>query len=107
MKIPTNPSWAVLAFMTFGLSACDEPQATHVSPPQVGIVTLQPSARPYVRELPGRTMPTRVAEVRARVVAACRDRRGEKMRFAFTSRERLLRADLLTSATSLQMRRWR
>jgi membrane fusion protein, multidrug efflux system len=68
MKIPTNPSWAILACIAFGLSACDEPQAPQtVAPPQVSVVTLQPSARPYIRELPGRITPTRVAEVRARV----------------------------------------
>jgi membrane fusion protein (multidrug efflux system) len=33
----------------------------------VGIMTLEPSTRPYVRELPGRIAPTRIAEVRARV----------------------------------------
>ena len=38
-----------------------------MAPPQVGVVTLQPSPRPYIRELPGRIAPTRVAEVRARV----------------------------------------
>lgn len=30
-------------------------------------MTVQPTARPYVRELPGRIAPTRIAEVRARV----------------------------------------
>src|SRR5262249_41298039 len=51
-----------------GLSGCDEPQsAPAAAPPRVEVVTLRPSPRPYVRELPGRIAPTRVAEVRARV----------------------------------------
>jgi membrane fusion protein (multidrug efflux system) len=33
----------------------------------VGIVTMVPAPRPYLRELPGRIAPTRIAEVRARV----------------------------------------
>jgi len=54
--------------MMSGLSACNEPQsAPSVAPPQVSVVTLEASPRPYVRELPGRIAPTRVAEVRARV----------------------------------------
>jgi len=41
--------------------------AEPASPPDVGIVSMVPSMRPYVRELPGRIAPTRIAEVRARV----------------------------------------
>lgn len=33
----------------------------------VGVMTMEPSTRPYLRELPGRIAPTRIAEVRARV----------------------------------------
>ncbi|HTE81970.1 MAG TPA: biotin/lipoyl-binding protein, partial [Reyranella sp.] len=33
----------------------------------VGVMTMVPSIRPYLRELPGRIAPTRIAEVRARV----------------------------------------
>jgi membrane fusion protein (multidrug efflux system) len=33
----------------------------------VGVVTMVPATRPYLRELPGRIAPTRIAEVRARV----------------------------------------
>jgi membrane fusion protein (multidrug efflux system) len=70
-------TWAALACMTFAVSACDEPQAEQpvaVAPPQVGVVTLQPSPRPYIRELPGRIAPTRVAEVRARVAGIVLER---------------------------------
>lgn len=54
------------------LAACTEAQTTVATeekapPPRVSVVTLQPSARPYVRELPGRIAPVRIAEVRARV----------------------------------------
>ena len=52
--------------------AASSPSA--VAPPQVSIVTLQPSARPYIRELPGRIAPTRVAEVRARVAGIVLER---------------------------------
>lgn len=37
------------------------------SPPTVGFVSMVPATRPYLRELPGRIAPTRIAEVRARV----------------------------------------
>ena len=70
-------TWAVLACIAFAVSACDEPQAEQpvaVAPPQVGVVTLQPSPRPYIRELPGRIAPTRVAEVRARVAGIVLER---------------------------------
>jgi membrane fusion protein, multidrug efflux system len=69
-------TWATLASIIFVVSACDEPQADQVTaaPPQVSIVTLQPSPRPYIRELPGRIAPTRVAEVRARVAGIVLER---------------------------------
>jgi membrane fusion protein (multidrug efflux system) len=56
-----------------GLAACSEAQTNSASsapkdaPPRVGVVTLEPRPRPYVRELPGRIAPVRIAEVRARV----------------------------------------
>jgi membrane fusion protein, multidrug efflux system len=51
------------------LTACTEAETSTPSeiPVEVGIVTMQPAARPYIRELPGRISPTRIAEVRARV----------------------------------------
>ncbi|MEA2965240.1 MAG: rane fusion protein multidrug efflux system, partial [Alphaproteobacteria bacterium] len=69
-------TWATLASIIFVVSACDEPQAEQVTaaPPQVSIVTLQPSPRAYIRELPGRIAPTRVAEVRARVAGIVLER---------------------------------
>jgi membrane fusion protein, multidrug efflux system len=61
------------ALMALVLGACSEgPAATNdaeaAAPPQeVGVVALEPAARPVIRELPGRIAPTRIAEVRARV----------------------------------------
>jgi membrane fusion protein (multidrug efflux system) len=51
------------------LTACTEAETSTPSeiPVEVGIVTMQAAARPYIRELPGRISPTRIAEVRARV----------------------------------------
>src|SRR5262249_3441277 len=53
------------------ISGCSEPQSGQTreakSPPQVAVVTVEPSPRPIVRELPGRIAPTRVDDIRARV----------------------------------------
>jgi membrane fusion protein (multidrug efflux system) len=51
------------------LTACTEAETSTSSeiPVEVSVVTMQPAARPYIRELPGRISPTRIAEVRARV----------------------------------------
>ncbi|WP_244670484.1 efflux RND transporter periplasmic adaptor subunit [Rhodoplanes elegans] len=65
---------ALLLMAGLGLAACTEAQTTVATqekgatpPPKVSVVTLQPAPRPYVRELPGRIAPVRIAEVRARV----------------------------------------
>lgn len=69
-------SWArplAKATMLFGmalfLSACDEPVAATAvpPPPDVSVVTVKPTSKAIVRELPGRISPTRVADVRPRV----------------------------------------
>ncbi|MBB2963323.1 efflux RND transporter periplasmic adaptor subunit [Methylobacterium sp. R2-1] len=52
------------------LSACNQKQAVAPMPaglPEVSIVTVQAQPLPYVRSLPGRVAPLRVAEVRSRV----------------------------------------
>lgn len=73
MRIYANviPFAVALGCVGLTLSACNEPRSAQTKvatpPPQVAVVTVQPSARPYVRELPGRIAPTQVAEVRARV----------------------------------------
>ncbi|WP_428662700.1 efflux RND transporter periplasmic adaptor subunit [Reyranella sp.] len=41
--------------------------AETATPQTVGVMTMVPATRPYLRELPGRIAPTRIAEVRARV----------------------------------------
>src|SRR4029077_8624150 len=43
------------------------PAETASGPQSVGVMTMEPATRPYLRELPGRIAPTRIAEVRARV----------------------------------------
>ncbi len=63
---------AAALLAALGLAACSEAQTTAVPTPEqarprVGVVTLEPASRPYVRELPGRIAPVRIAEVRARV----------------------------------------
>ena len=46
-------TWATLASIIFVVSACDEPQAEQTAtPPQVSIVTLQPSPRPESANCP-------------------------------------------------------
>ena len=64
------PIWLALASVLIGLSGCSESpiaQTAEAPAPEVSVVTLQPGPRPYVRELPGRIAPTRIAEIRARV----------------------------------------
>ncbi|MCI0600190.1 MAG: efflux RND transporter periplasmic adaptor subunit [Beijerinckiaceae bacterium] len=63
---------AALGCAIIFISGCSEPQSAQTNeaqaaPPQVAVVTVQPSPRPIVRELPGRIASTRVAEIRARV----------------------------------------
>jgi membrane fusion protein (multidrug efflux system) len=75
MTLPTVRAFAnwrsVVLLGVLGLAACTEaqtsPPTAHSGPPQVSVVTLHPAPRPYVRELPGRIAPIRIAEVRARV----------------------------------------
>ncbi len=62
------PVAAGLALAT--LSACNQKQAAAPvpgPPPEVTVVTVAPQPIPYVRDLPGRVAPMRIAEVRARV----------------------------------------
>ena len=61
------------ALSTVSLAGCSESSipaaatAAQPAPPEVGFVTVEQSARPHIRELPGRIAPTRIAELRARV----------------------------------------
>src|SRR5947209_7674667 len=53
------------------VGGCNEPRSAQTAEvkavPQVGVVTLEPAPRSFVRELPGRITPARIADVRARV----------------------------------------
>ncbi len=58
--------------LSFALAGCDAPEVAQAglaeaAPPEVSVVMLTPAPRPYIRNLPGRIAPTRIAEVRARV----------------------------------------
>lgn len=68
--MPSKSIWSVsgLIVLTGLLSACKEEQAPAERPPQeVGVVTLQTQSYALTTELPGRTSPYRVAEVRPQV----------------------------------------
>ena len=75
MTLPPSARRIRTATLGFGillvaLSACNQKQASAPvppPPPEVGIVTVAPQAIPYVRDLPGRVAPMRIAEVRSRV----------------------------------------
>jgi membrane fusion protein (multidrug efflux system) len=71
---------AVASVLSLILSACSEGPAAPaaVAPQNVGVVTLERAPRPYLRELPGRIAPTRIAEVRARVPGIVKDRTFEQ-----------------------------
>ncbi|MCJ2133100.1 efflux RND transporter periplasmic adaptor subunit [Methylobacterium sp. J-026] len=57
------------ALLLLALGACNPKQAAAPTPPvpEVGFVTVTPQAIPYLRDLPGRVAPMRIAEVRSRV----------------------------------------
>ncbi|CAO4195135.1 efflux RND transporter periplasmic adaptor subunit [Methylorubrum extorquens] len=60
----------IACVLIIALSACNQKQAVAPIPdglPEVSIVTVQAQPVPYVRSLPGRVAPLRVAEVRSRV----------------------------------------
>jgi membrane fusion protein (multidrug efflux system) len=67
-----------MGFASIFLSACKEEMAAKTAPPaapQVATVTVEPSPRRDIRELPGRIAPTQVAQVRARVGGIVIERR--------------------------------
>jgi membrane fusion protein, multidrug efflux system len=66
----TWPAATLLGAVLVSVSACNQRQAAAPvpqAPPEVGVVTVAPQPIPYVRDLPGRVAPTRIAEVRSRV----------------------------------------
>lgn len=58
-----------VTLMALTLAACGDkaPQQGAMPPPEVGVVTVKPTAVPVINELPGRLEGVRTAEVRARV----------------------------------------
>lgn len=60
-----------VSLSALALGGCNEPRPAQTAEvkavPQVAVVTVEPSARSFVRELPGRITPARIADVRARV----------------------------------------
>jgi membrane fusion protein (multidrug efflux system) len=60
-------SGAFLVLMLAVLAACDQKKPPAPTPVKVGVVTLSAQSVPVVTELPGRTVPFRVADVRPQV----------------------------------------
>jgi membrane fusion protein (multidrug efflux system) len=75
MALRSRPSWpgpiaALIVFAATSLAAACGSRSGTIAPQgpvEVGVVTITPSPLTLTRELPGRTSPFRVAEVRARV----------------------------------------
>ncbi|MET0367826.1 MAG: efflux RND transporter periplasmic adaptor subunit [Methylobacterium sp.] len=73
MRLPLLPARALAllpaAALGLSLAACNPREAAAPTPPvpEVGYVTVHAQAIPYVRDLPGRVAPMRIAEVRSRV----------------------------------------
>lgn len=65
-----QPRCLLAGVLLVALQACNQKQATApvpTGPPEVSIVTVRAQPIPYVRSLPGRVAPLRIAEVRSRV----------------------------------------
>ncbi|MEH2919599.1 efflux RND transporter periplasmic adaptor subunit [Samsonia erythrinae] len=63
-----HAAWPVVpAFLVLSLSGCDKPQQPAAVVPEVGVVTLSATDVPLTTELPGRTAPFLVAEIRPQV----------------------------------------
>lgn len=73
IRLPLLPARALVllpvAALGLSLAACNPREAAAPTPPvpEVGFVTIHAQAIPYVRDLPGRVAPMRIAEVRSRV----------------------------------------
>jgi membrane fusion protein (multidrug efflux system) len=73
IRLPLLPARALVllpvAALGLSLAACNPREAAAPTPPvpEVGFVTVHAQAIPYVRDLPGRVAPMRIAEVRSRV----------------------------------------
>lgn len=68
--------WIAGTLATLALGSCGRkpPQGPPPGPPEVGVVTLRPESVPLSTELPGRTTPFAVAEVRPQVAGIVRAR---------------------------------
>ena len=66
----TLPASLLVGAVLVAVSACNEQKAAApvpLPPPEVSVVSVRPQPIPYVRDLPGRVAPMRIAEVRSRV----------------------------------------
>ena len=66
----TLPATVAASLLLVAASACNQQQASApvpLPPPEVSVVTVKAQPIPYVRDLPGRVAPMRIAEVRSRV----------------------------------------
>ncbi|MCJ2028270.1 efflux RND transporter periplasmic adaptor subunit [Methylobacterium sp. J-043] len=64
------PASLLVGALLVAVSACNEQKAAApvpLPPPEVSVVSVRPQPIPYVRDLPGRVAPMRIAEVRSRV----------------------------------------
>ena len=64
------PASVLVGAVLVAVSACNEQKAAApvpLPPPEVSVVSVRPQPIPYVRDLPGRVAPMRIAEVRSRV----------------------------------------
>jgi membrane fusion protein (multidrug efflux system) len=84
------PRWAKSAAVWLVLAACAESKASSSPPPtlEVGVVTLQPRTVALTEELPGRTLPSEVSEVRPQVTGIIKAR-------LFTEGKRVSRGETL------------
>lgn len=78
----TTPLYAkcgvwLLCFTSLLLAACSSGQSDNKPPkktPEVGVITVQPASQPIVADLPGRTNPFMISEVRPQVGGIIRQR---------------------------------
>ncbi|MHB8800048.1 MAG: efflux RND transporter periplasmic adaptor subunit [Thermoanaerobaculia bacterium] len=76
--VPALPLGAVLAMAALGAACGKPPAGPPQGPPEVGVVTLAPERVVLTTELPGRTSPFLVAEVRPQVNGILRERKFEE-----------------------------
>lgn len=80
-----------VALLAVALAACNDARTADVPPvavPEVSYLTVAQQSLPYVRELPGRVVATRIAEVRSRVAGLIVER-------SFEQGSRVKQGDLL------------